>query len=53
MLGLLLALPPGTTSVPPRPAVTAIVDDASRDRRHIRLRYRRDNREWLRERLWP
>jgi pyridoxamine 5'-phosphate oxidase len=26
---------------------------ADRDRRHIRLRYRRDNREWLRERLWP
>jgi pyridoxamine 5'-phosphate oxidase len=26
---------------------------ADRDRRHIRLRYRRDNRQWLRERLWP
>jgi pyridoxamine 5'-phosphate oxidase len=26
---------------------------ADRDRQHVRLRYRRDNREWLRERLWP
>lgn len=26
---------------------------ADRDRRHIRLRYRRTNSEWLRERLWP
>jgi len=23
------------------------------DRQHIRLRYRRDNRAWVRERLWP
>jgi pyridoxamine 5'-phosphate oxidase len=23
------------------------------DRQHIRLRYRRSNREWIRERLWP
>jgi pyridoxamine 5'-phosphate oxidase len=26
---------------------------ADRDRQHIRLRYRRNNRAWLQERLWP
>ena len=26
---------------------------ADRDRRHIRLHYRRDNGDWVRERLWP
>jgi pyridoxamine 5'-phosphate oxidase len=26
---------------------------ASHDRRHVRLRYRRDGETWLRERLWP
>ncbi|MDT7724759.1 MAG: pyridoxamine 5-phosphate oxidase [Actinomycetota bacterium] len=26
---------------------------ASHDRRHVRLRYRRDGEDWLRERLWP
>ncbi|GAA4550513.1 pyridoxine/pyridoxamine 5'-phosphate oxidase [Amycolatopsis samaneae] len=26
---------------------------ASHDRRHVRLRYRREGDEWVRERLWP